>query len=145
MDKTILIGVFVIFLLNLFACSSIVTDTENDNNVFYQIPGCQNNVLAKTTNNDSCFNYTFHQSLIVDFCVSANCCPDSDRFDLSHNNSNDTIFVAVTDTAAQLCDCICNYNIHFEKYNLLLNSYLFYCSYNDEILYAVRVIRKLYY
>ena len=145
MLKKILVVILVTFLLNLFACSGTVTDIENENSIFYQIPGCQNNVLAKSAIDDSCFNYTFNQILIVDFCVSANCCPDSNRFDLSDKISNDTIFVAVTDTAAQLCHCICDYKIHFEKYNLPLNSYLFYCSYNDEILYAVRVIRKPYY
>ena len=145
MLKKILVVFLVTFLLNLFACSGTVTDIKDEKSIMYQIAGCQSNGLAKTNIEDSCFTYTFNQSLIIDFCVSANCCPDSNRFELSNNIRNDTIFVAVTDTAAQLCHCICDYKIHFEKYNLPLNSYLFYCSYNDEILYAVRVIRKPYY
>ncbi len=145
MFKTTLIVLGLFILINLWSCSGTVSNIDDENDLIYQIPGCQNNLLTKSSINDSCFNYTFNQILIVDFCVSANCCPNSNRFDLSDKISNDTLFVAVTDTAAQLCHCICDYKIHFEKYNLPLNSYLFYCSYNDEILYAVRVIRKPYY
>jgi len=142
-ELLIILGIFI--MINLISCSGSVSDIDNESNLIYQVPGCQNSALMDNTASDSGFSYSFGQNLIVDFYVSANCCPDSNRFELFDRICNDTIYVTVIDTADHLCDCICNYQIHFEKCNLPLNSYLFYCKYNDEVLYAIRVFRKNFF
>jgi hypothetical protein len=91
----------------------------------FQVPGCGGRFL-KTTASDSCFSYQFHDALVVDFCASANCCPDSDRFSFRHRVSHDTIMVTIADTAAPLCRCICNYVFHMEFRDLPGDSYVFY-------------------
>ena len=96
-----------------------------------QLPGCQQLYLTKVTSNDSCFMYQFSDKLMVDFCLSANCCPDSNRFSLRYEIRNDTIFVVAADTAAHLCYCNCSYLIRAEFDNLPLNHYVFYCTRED--------------
>ncbi len=95
-----------------------------------QVPGCfSDSSLAKVLSNDSCFDYTFRDTLKIDFCVSGNCCPDSQRFVSDVKVKSDTIFVSVTDTARNLCYCKCKYKIHLEINGLSENQYLFYCDY----------------
>ena len=84
----------------------------------YQVNGCQDGELSKAATGDSCFTYQFDSDLILDFCVSANCCPDSGRFTLEQAIQNDSITITVLDTAANLCFCDCSYIIHAEFYDM---------------------------
>ena len=60
---------------------------------------------------ERCFEYTFDEHLQAAFCVNGNCCPDSQRFDLSYTVFEDSIVVTVVDTAQNLCRCLCDYLI----------------------------------
>ena len=95
----------------------------------YHISGCNSTGLKKIIQNGECFDYSFDDTLKIDFCVSGNCCPDSQRFVTNYSINSDTILVSVADTAANLCWCNCNYTIHLELSNLLEERYLFVCDY----------------
>ena len=133
---------FVILLTYLFtSCSEkSITETGDADVVFssHQISGCNNSGLSKTTINDSCFAYSFNDTLKIDFCLPGNCCPDSQRFVSDYRINSDTIFVSVVDTAADLCYCICNYTIHAKLLGLTKDNYLFVCRY-DSLNYRERV------
>jgi hypothetical protein len=125
-------------LLYVFSCTTgNSTEPENETITFnaYQDGGCNSSPLAKTAVNDSCFSYSFNDTLKIDFCVTANCCPDSQRFVTDFNIKSDTIFVSVADTAARLCHCVCNYTIHLDFVSLSKSQYFFYCNYDDRIVY----------
>jgi hypothetical protein len=130
------IGLFLlIFVVHIFSCSDdspTNTAEEKSGFVSYQIPGC-NFVFSfgKASSQDSCFSYSFHDTLKIAFCVVGNCCPDSDRFVTNYNINSDTLSVSVLDTAANLCDCIYPYTIQVEISGLLNDRYLFYCNYED--------------
>jgi hypothetical protein len=133
--KLILLFSFSLVIFSFYSCSeNNVTETENTQITFssHQITGCNNSGLLKTTNEDSCFAYSFNDALKIDFCVVGNCCPDSQRFISDYNISSDTIFVSVADTAANLCYCICNYTIHVELLGLTKDKYLFVCDYPSD-------------
>jgi len=135
--------VIILFMLASTCSESVTAIDENVQALLYQVPECGGSGLAKDALIDSCFSYQFDTDLAVDFCVRANCCPDSNRFDLDYLISSDTIYVAVADTAARLCRCVCNYVIHAEFTNLMRDRYIFYCSYDPEIglVYAEEVKR----
>jgi hypothetical protein len=126
---------FTFFLITLysFSCSNTTEPENKDKNfISYQIPGCNHNsALGKVSAIDSCFSYSFNDTLKVNFCVTGNCCPDSDRFTTEYKIKSDTIFVYVTDKAENNCDCMCNYTIHLELYNLEQNRYIFQCNYDN--------------
>lgn len=105
----------------------------------YQVAGCNHNYLEKRTNNDSCFSYSFMDTLKIDFCVFGNCCPDSNRFITNYEINSDTLFITVSDTAANLCHCICNYTIHMEFSGLREDKYLFYCNYDNFLKYEEQI------
>jgi hypothetical protein len=142
-----LLCLFGLALIGVLSCSDSPTKSEKEQPevqaVLRQIPGCGGHGLTKAAGGDSCFSYKFTQNLVVDFCVAANCCPDSNRFELAHVIHNDTIFVAVADTAANLCRCICNYVIHAEFAGLSRDQYIFYCQHADAVAYCEPVQRKL--
>lgn len=122
----LLVSLFSICLGVFAGCNESVTSGENSKASIKQVGGSTSSALDKITKeSDSCFSYYFHNDLIVDFCVSGNCCPDSNRFFSDYRISMDTITVTIADTAANLCKCICNYNIRAELEGLLLNRYLF--------------------
>jgi hypothetical protein len=110
--------------------------------VAYQVPGCASHLGE---GEDSCFSYEFHDTLVVEFCATANCCPDSNRFSFNHRISSDSIIVTIADTAPQNCFCTCTYVLHVELSLLPENSYLFVCERRDYsshiLLYAQRVYR----
>jgi hypothetical protein len=118
----------------IYSCSNSdvtkpVSETEF---TAYQISGCnKQSHFGKITDLDSCFNYTFDDSLKIDFCVVGNCCPDSNRFVTDYQISTDTIYVTVADTAENLCKCMCNYIVHLELSGLEKNEYLFYCDFDS--------------
>ena len=128
-----------------FSCSDKSTNPENTNkNMLCQIPGCGYNFLAKTAlePGDSLFSYQFdEEKLLIDFCVTANCCPDSNRFSLSYEILSDSLAIAVEDTADGLCNCVCPYIIHVELYDLPLNHYVFSCNYYNSIVYLEDIQR----
>jgi hypothetical protein len=133
--------------INLLGCSEHTADSENHDKpitgVIFQIPGCEREGLQKIISDDGCFSYTFEQDLAIDFCVSANCCPDSNRFEVTYNVHQDSIIVAVADTAARLCRCFCDYVIHAEFYDLPGDRYVFYCFYLDSLIYSEEIRRDI--
>ena len=140
---------FLFFLIFIFSCSNGTQTKMQEKQIEFhanQVPGClHESYLAKVSNNDSCFDYIFRDTLKIDFCVSGNCCPDSQRFLTKFNIKADTLFVSVLDTAQNLCYCICNYKIHLEISGLSENQYLFYCNYQgryDSLKYRELVKRQ---
>lgn len=121
------------------------TDAPSPSVSAFQVPGCGGH-LGKAAVNDSCFSYQFRDALVVEFCMNANCCPDSNRFSFRHTVSHDTIYVAVSDTAAHLCHCICNYVLHMEFRDLPGDNYVIFCTqedYSDRVVfYSERVHRN---
>ena len=76
---------------------------------------------------DSAFTYTFTDSLVVNFTVIANCCPDSNRFSISQVAGSDTLIITVADTADNGCRCVCPYSIHSCFANLPNHRYVVRC------------------
>jgi hypothetical protein len=132
------------FALLIEACDR-TTAPDSTRVVSYQIPGCTGQG-EKRSAGDSCFSYQFHDALVVDFCASGNCCPDSDRFSIQHTVENNTITVTIADTAAHLCRCNCVYVLHVELHDLHRDSYLLVCRREDyaghEVLYSTWVQRN---
>jgi hypothetical protein len=119
---------------SLISCSDKSSNLGNQQvkALLYQVGGCQSHVADEVSQIDSCFTYQFIEKLDVDFCMPANCCPDSNRFAFSYSVKNDTIFMVVTDTAERNCYCFCSYTIHAEFENLPLTRYVFYCTRPDD-------------
>ena len=88
-----------------------------------QMGGCQAGNPSKSSTTDSCFTYTFNEQLIIDFCVTGNCCPDTNRFEMNYTAEDGIIAISVADTAENLCRCICPYIIHAEFSDLPENEY----------------------
>jgi hypothetical protein len=121
------------------------TDPTTPTVAAFQVAGC----LAASIGvayTDTCFQYNFGERLLVRFCATGNCCPDSNRFSFRHRISRDTIYVTIADTAAQSCRCFCSYALLMEFNGLERSSYVFLCSREDyssqSILYAERVVRQ---
>jgi len=140
MRKVKVFVLFVWLIFFFFSCSDKSINSKNVN-LLYQISGCANKGLAKAALTDSGFSYKFNQTLTVDFYVVANCCPDSNRFNLFYEINNNTITVIVNDTAANLCKCVCPYIIHAEFFDLPLQKYVFICNYGDKIVYREDILK----
>ena len=131
----------------VFGCAEKSTGPTSPASVVVEVPGCRpsypNKALAF---GDSCFSYQFQDQLVVDFCVSANCCPDSNRFSIDHTISADTITVTLADTAARLCRCMCRHWIHAQMHGLAVDDYIFVVSLRDSLvlvpLYRVAIHRN---
>ncbi len=134
----------IILMASFGACDKAITP-EKSTSTIAQAPGCLSTLRASATP-DSCFSYQFHDVLVVDFCATANCCPDINRFSSKHTIRNDTIAVTIADTAAPLCRCICTYNLHGEFSELPGNQYLFVVYRQDYssrlVFYSERVFRN---
>jgi hypothetical protein len=96
---------------------------------------------------DSSFVYSFVDSLVLDFSVRANCCPDSDRFAVTHVPSIDTLIISIVDTAQNLCYCTCRYLIHVQFKNLQGDHYVVRCKLTNyrgivDPIYLVNVYRE---
>ena len=146
MKKVIYFIMITLVLTIIFSCNTAPTNNnDTSKGKIYQIPGCGNHTLAKSTfaPEDSSFVYQFDSKLIIEFGVMANCCPDSNRFDSSFEINSDTIFVTVEDTARHLCRCTCPYTIHLEINNLQENHYYFYCEYYDKIIYTEEIYKLI--
>jgi len=132
--------IILLFILGIWvACEKVTSPKQED--LLYQIEGC-NEGIAKVFTADSCFTYQFETDLVVDFCVTANCCPDSDRFNLSSQITQNTITITVQDTASDLCLCTCPYVVHAEFYSLQLDHYFIQCMYDGDIVYWEEVGRS---
>jgi hypothetical protein len=141
---------YYVFVLSFFiilvgySCNDDPLTSEN-NAILEQIAGCQNNKLNKSVSGDSCFFYTFETELNLQFCVSGNCCPDSNRYTLSSKILRDTIEIAIKDTARNLCKCICQYFIHACFQDLNSDRYIIKCvqgeSIDKKVLYLKEVNR----
>ncbi len=84
-----------------------------------QVGKCAGNPLYKSlASTDSLFQYTFNKDLIIDFYVTGNCCPDSNRFECSSFHKEDSLIVYIKDIEENLCKCICKYKIHGEYKNI---------------------------
>jgi len=143
MRPTLLSVLAVLVLAASFTCEkSTEPEPWGGEYTLFQVPGCQSDALAYSFSEDSCFTYQFETDLLLDFCVTANCCPDTNRFVLSADVREDTIAIAVHDTAAHLCDCICLYFIHAEFYDLPLDHYVVACTYYDTLAYQESVQRS---
>jgi hypothetical protein len=128
-----IISVLSITFIISVSCNdkSIDTVEKEVKATLYQLPGCpsHSSSLNKVSlREDSCFTYEFKDKLTIDFCLDGNCSPDHDRFDLSYSISNDTIYIAVKDTAKNNANCFCTYTIHAEFQNLPLDRYIFNCK-----------------
>lgn len=136
----------IIFLLFIFiSCKESSVAPESSAKIF-QLPDCRPSINKKSSDIliDSCFTYTFNERLIIDFCVSGNCCSDENRFLIKNSIFKDTITVTIADTAANLCRCICNYIIHGEFESLPYDSYTIICKdfSNSVVFYTKRVIKN---
>jgi hypothetical protein len=141
-------SLFVLLLaLLVFGCAEKSTGPATTANVIFEEPGCRPSYANKALAfGDSCFSYQFQDLLVVDFCVSANCCPDSNRFSIDHMISADTITVTIADTAARLCRCMCRHWIHAAFYGLVSDNYTFVVYQRDSLallpLYRVAIHRN---
>jgi hypothetical protein len=108
----------------------------------YQVHGCIGRVLGKGTGADSCFSFKFEKTLALDFCLPGNCCPDSNRYYLSHRMSHDTLIVTAVDTARDMCRCYCSYLIHADIASVPLDRYQVFCFLADSLMYQREVIRS---
>jgi hypothetical protein len=131
-------------ILFLSCSNDTSTNSSKDgiNFISYQVGGCNGSSSLEKVVRDSCFSYSFYDTLKIDFCVSGNCCPDTNRFVTTYKLNSDTINVTVVDTAGHLCKCICNYKIHIELSGLTNNQYFFYCSY-DGLEYKKTLIKAV--
>jgi hypothetical protein len=128
MNKPVLIAAVGIIAL-LSSCTEKSTDpvTKAAPSFSYESSKCLAG-LAKRSLFDSVFVYSFTDTLIIDFSVEANCCPDSNRFEVSWSTVSDTINVSVADTAQNLCRCDCPYLIHAAFANLPNDHYVVRCT-----------------
>lgn len=123
--KYTIISLMPILLLGTFLACKPSTEPREWGGEYqlYQVDGCQTIDLGKSAVGEPCFNYQFDADLILDFCMSANCCPDSNRFALSQAIQDDSITITVQDTAANLCFCDCSYTIRAEFYDMPEDKY----------------------
>ena len=135
-------AVFVVWCA-AFSCSERGTGpiAEGESSL-YQVHGCVGRVLGKGTRADSCFSFKFEKSLALDFCLPGNCCPDSNRYYLSHRISHDTLIVTAVDTAGSLCRCNCSYLIHADIASVPFDRYHVFCFLADSLMYQREVIRS---
>ncbi|MBN2029042.1 hypothetical protein JW824_02255 [bacterium] len=139
---------FIALLCCFLSCEKSINPFENQAESFhltaYQIPGCagpQSFFRNGISENDR-FYYSFEDTLKIELYVSANCCPDSNRFAYNSKIENNVIIFTVTDTAGNLCHCICDYRIHADFAGLIGHEYLFNCIYGDSLLLTETVSKN---
>ncbi len=130
MKKTLVLAAIVLIGLVAASCKEKSANSTPDEGVkfHYEASGCIGAGLPKPAVNDSSFSYTFTDKLTVDFVVTSNCCPDTNRFTVASIPGSDTLTIAVTDTAGHNCRCLCPYLIHAEFANLPGNHYVVRCT-----------------
>ena len=137
----------LLLMAPVFGCAEKSTGPASTATVVFEVPGCRPSYPgAALILVDSCFSYQFQDQLNVDFCVSGNCCPDSNRFSIDHMINADTITVTIADTAARLCRCMCRHWIHAEIHGLAADDYTFVVNQRDSLvllpLYRVAIHRN---
>ena len=126
--KTLSISCSLILFLSV-SCNEKGTNPDQDlTRVSFFSGKCGQEFLKASDVQDSSFVYTFFDDLIIDFSVGGNCCPDSNRFYVNHNISNDTIYISVDDTAGHRCWCICNYHMYAQFKDLHGDHYVVICT-----------------
>jgi hypothetical protein len=138
---------FLVFLC--LSCNEKSTNPDNQSGISFssRYSTCLSHGLSKSSGLDSVFTYSFTDSLVIDFSVIANCCPDSNRFVVTESAGTDTLVISVADTAENLCYCICTYMVHASFGNLPSDHYVVRCrvgnsqGYVDPI-HLVNVYRK---
>lgn len=132
-------------LLMLWACEGEMGPgkvTEHPGVYVQQMPGClANTKMTQSVLSDTCFSYSFDDTLVMNFCFTGNCCPDTNRFTGSVVVAGNTINIAVIDTAEQLCRCICPYLVKFQISELNMSEYTVICS-DGNLNYSEKVIRN---
>ena len=134
--------ILIILLFLFISCQKSIDPFENGSESYdlnaYQIPGCAGpaSFFRNDSTENGCFSYSFEDTLKMELCVSANCCPDSHRFTYHSKIKSNIISFTVVDTAANLCRCICDYRIHADYIGLTGNTYQFNCIYNDTLIYS---------
>lgn len=144
MSKQIFFYLIGMLTILLYSCERSTTPDEllpKPETALYQVGGCGGSPLRKAALVDSCFDYTFNEKLSIDFCVSGNCCPDSNRFVIQSGIIGDQITIAVTDTAENLCRCICPYQLHAEFSHLPESSYRVICKLAEKVWYDTLAVR----
>jgi hypothetical protein len=142
---TLAIG-FLAFLC--LSCGEKSTDPDSQSSISFssRYSKCLSSGLLKSSRLDSVFTYSFTDSLVIDFSVNANCCPDSNRFAVTESAGTDTLVISVADTAGNLCYCICTYMVHTSFENLPNDHYVVRCrvgnSQGYEDIHLVNVFRK---
>ena len=132
-----------LFLSTCSDNSSNLSDKQPSDSVV-QIPGCSSHGLIRLSSSDTSFAWTFTDRLVIDFCLTGDCTPDSIRFATSHSISSDTIYVVSVDTATYNQKCICVFIIHGEFENLPLDYYVVICSRVDNGVETVSYNRDVY-
>jgi hypothetical protein len=129
MQKLSIFLMLVFFISLCCSCEDKSVNEDQDVSAIFKQGKC-GETFSKviSQDSDSVFSYSFYSNLIIDFSVNANCCPDSNRFSVTHIISSDTIHITVADTAANLCRCICPYMIQAEFTDLSNDSYVVVCE-----------------
>ena len=138
--KSILIVLIFVFFISCGQMTSV--EKEKPNFQSYQIPGCIQELPINRHTDTTCFNYLFGETLKVDLCLPANCCPDSGRFEYSYLITGDTLKVTVIDIAENLCRCTCDYMVHSDISYLEHDEYIFKCIYYDSVYYQQTIVRN---
>jgi hypothetical protein len=148
MIKSIYLG-FIVFLF--LSCEDKSTNPGNQSAVSFtsEYTKCLSHGLGKGSGLDSIFAYSFNDTLVLDFSVIANCCPDSNRFSVISLVGTDMILVSVADTMPSLCHCVCLYMTHAELINLPNDHYVVRCRLENssgvgETIHLVHVNREVY-
>lgn len=118
---------FIIIMLCLvfsFSCKDKSTGPNTGAHVLFSgySSKCLSDGLTKVASIDS-LSYSFVDSLVIDYFIGANCCPDSNRFVLGYGINQDTIAIQIADTAQSVCKCVCFYDTHFAFSNLSSDHY----------------------
>ena len=129
------------------SCAKLTTDPGASITFSARSSKCLTHNTPGVNGLDSLFLYSFPDSLVLDFSVKANCCPDSNRFSISQTTGSDTIVVTVTDTAENGCRCVCPYMIHTSFESLPYDRYVVRCRLCasgdcDDPIYLVEVVRS---
>jgi hypothetical protein len=121
----------------LISCKDSTTNSPktNNHNVYsIAVDGCQN-ALNKRASSDSIQSFEFNDdSLKIIIHVTANCCPEIDRFITTTTIDEDSVHLQVQDVAKGLCNCNCPYEIQTVVKREGIDSIYFTCEYYDSLI-----------